>query len=564
MHRGTVRQAFHIHRLKGDACPVQSIGDGRRMGTVAHQDGHIPFLLQALLHDLQHLLRFRQVIAFPQGMYLHGGAPGLRFEGPGRRITDCAAEGIVPGRQHLGKGVVDPVHDAPGGPKVHLQAQWLQGQVPHPLFPGPQEQAHLRLAETVDGLHGIAHQEQAAPIPRLPARGQIQKQLVLVARGVLKLIHQQMVNAIVQFQGQIRGTVLVPEGAAGAQHDLRKIHLALGCEHQLQMRGGPAQDLQQRIQYLPFVFFIGGRRQHPDRSQQLFKLILKPQFFQERRHLRFLFTAGRKTCGLGDGLPPLPFPGKEQMGYPLPLWQIFSPGGRQGGQVAAAGQYGILTAILRRNAQQGQQGCRPGLQGLMDCGQPFAHCHAQGLFQSQPFIPHTQVVQPLVAPGQHIGQQLGQAFAVIVPVSQQQSQGVPRGIRALQFLQQIPGGFVIQLAGILGHGHAGPQAREQRRLSCQILTEGINGAHPQTPGVRQQLPALLPVPGQGCQSQLPCLPFIGIIRQGVRGSHAQGGNDAVAHFRSRLAGEGDGHDLFRVLHPGQQHQKTLGEQSCLS
>src|SRR5256885_7015971 len=55
------------------------------------------------------------------------------------------------------------------------------------------EQADLRVAEAVDRLHRIAHDEQRAPIALLPGGGEGFEQLELRQRGVLELIDRKSV-----------------------------------------------------------------------------------------------------------------------------------------------------------------------------------------------------------------------------------------------------------------------------------------------------------------------------------------------------------------------------------
>ena len=66
-----------------------------------------------------------------------------------------------------------------------------------------QERAHLRLAKSINRLHRIADTKHAASIALLPAGRQQPHQFELCARGVLKLVHQDVLQTIVEPQSEI-------------------------------------------------------------------------------------------------------------------------------------------------------------------------------------------------------------------------------------------------------------------------------------------------------------------------------------------------------------------------
>ena len=79
------------------------------------------------------------------------------------------------------------------------------------------EQADLGLAEAVDGLHGIAHGEEAVAVAGLPAGGEAAQQVELGARGVLEFVHQDVAQAVVQGQGQVGGGLVRAQRQAGRE-----------------------------------------------------------------------------------------------------------------------------------------------------------------------------------------------------------------------------------------------------------------------------------------------------------------------------------------------------------
>ncbi len=106
------------------------------------------------------------------------------------------------------------------------------------LARGFQKQRHLGLAETVDGLHRVAHDEERAAVALFPARGELREQLVLRHGGVLELVDEDVVDAVVEREHEIRGAVLGLEGAKRALGDLDEIGLPVRGEADLELTHG--------------------------------------------------------------------------------------------------------------------------------------------------------------------------------------------------------------------------------------------------------------------------------------------------------------------------------------
>ena len=103
-------------------------------------------------------------------------------------------------------------------------------------MPDLQKQTHFRLAKTVNGLHGVAHQKQAAPIARFPATGQALQQLHLGLAGVLELVHQQMTYGSVHAQKQLARLVRIAQGLQSTLCNLGEIDLGFLGKAQFQLR----------------------------------------------------------------------------------------------------------------------------------------------------------------------------------------------------------------------------------------------------------------------------------------------------------------------------------------
>ena len=102
------------------------------------------------------------------------------------------------------------------------------------------------------------------PIRSIPAFNEQGKQLILAARRVLKLVHQQVAPLAGHIGGQhTRFALFGVQHLPRRQAQLHEInHAALGKNHP-QFRRGIAQDEQQVQQHLPFFFAVLHRWQCP-------------------------------------------------------------------------------------------------------------------------------------------------------------------------------------------------------------------------------------------------------------------------------------------------------------
>jgi hypothetical protein len=78
---------------------------------------------------------------------------------------------ILGHRQHIREYPVHPLHDFRLRAEVREERQWIELDAGQSCAPCVQKQAHLRIAEAVDGLHRIADDEHRAPVALLPAGG---------------------------------------------------------------------------------------------------------------------------------------------------------------------------------------------------------------------------------------------------------------------------------------------------------------------------------------------------------------------------------------------------------
>ena len=95
--------------------------------------------------------------------------------------------------------------------------------VADPLLAYANKQTDIGFTKAVDRLHRIANQKECLARVRRPACGQFFQQGDLGWAGVLKLVHQQMADLIVQLLGQIGGCLRFAQRGEGALSDLRMV-----------------------------------------------------------------------------------------------------------------------------------------------------------------------------------------------------------------------------------------------------------------------------------------------------------------------------------------------------
>ena len=108
----------------------------------------------------------RQVAVPGKQRQARGGS--LRRPGAGLGLME-PGPGDTPFHHGVPEHLVGPGDQGPGGPEVGGQLKGRQGQGGSPAarqsLPGRQEQVRLGLAPAIDGLLGVPHHHQGAPVP---------------------------------------------------------------------------------------------------------------------------------------------------------------------------------------------------------------------------------------------------------------------------------------------------------------------------------------------------------------------------------------------------------------
>ena len=253
-------QRRDVHGAQAQPRPAQGRHDAVEVRAVPHEDRHGAAgpLRAGRGHEVDDAARF--VIARAIAILVHEQVPAHRLAR--QRVVECrrhreahrALRLVVARRQDAAEGAVHPVDDAPLRAEIGLQPQPVEAHVGEPLAPRAQEQAHVGLAEPVDGLHRVAHREDGAPVPGRPARGERGEQVPLASRRVLELVDEHVRQALVEGQQEVRGRGFGAERLHRAGRDLRMVDLAAFREDHEQLRRRDGQHRHHRVERRPLPF----------------------------------------------------------------------------------------------------------------------------------------------------------------------------------------------------------------------------------------------------------------------------------------------------------------------
>ncbi len=178
----------------------------------------------------------------------------------------------------LAKRVIDAIDQRRRGAEVSLEMHGFESQR---KFAGnfkadlldARKKLGIGIAEEVDGLHGIADDEAGAPLALGPGSDKVREQLMLAAAGVLKLVDQQMANAVGDGDRSVSWAARLRLSA----------HLARAAQPRCSPRPQPlrkppptrpqrlAQQCKTSAHNLPVFFGIVRRRQLTNRGERRFE-----------------------------------------------------------------------------------------------------------------------------------------------------------------------------------------------------------------------------------------------------------------------------------------------------
>ena len=401
------------------------------------------------------------------------GAVGPRIARCQRwRVTHGAAFRIIQQRKNVRKGRVNPIDDRRIGAVVAIEAQVFEGNAADAILPHAQEESDIGLAETVDGLHRITDNEQRTAVIRLPATGQLFEQFDLYRAGILKLVHQQVRDAIVERLRQIGWRLIVTESQTGARGDLDEIDLTALLKGQPQLTSRQTQQVREGFNRRPF-FIAQGRAGHllglqqgrlqsdnGDQSgQRLTQGLLEWLGYLVRRKA-FIF---RITT------TPLAAAGQQQPSQGLPARQIFQRGAKRLIPVEQFAQPFRLIGCSkahRRHQRTLQCWCQQLRQiaqiARQEVGKTGIDLSAQAGIADPPGMPY-----PLVTPCKQGNDQALEAAGIVVHEVQRRRHYLATRRRLFNHFQGAAGCRLGVGLGPIGHPRLRTEAAEIGHLARQ-------------------------------------------------------------------------------------------------
>ena len=264
----------------------------------------------------------------PRGLPVGAGShrPAQEHHGRHRRVVgrQGGVESLVRRLQprssrsdQFGEDPVDPVDDR--GDRAEVDAQ--REAVPGEAVPHPEEEPHVGPAEAVDGLLGVADEEEPAPldvqllprhrpVPRARrSAGDADGQLGLDGVGVLELVDQQ---ALVLAAEQFPGRRDVAHHLAGQHEEVVELQPAFGAPSRCTVERQPLQgrqDLGQRRL---------GHRGHDPGPRRLGVLQLRPDVGHRARPIPLGAPATGQPGGTDQQLEDGPLVGRRPELVPEP------------------------------------------------------------------------------------------------------------------------------------------------------------------------------------------------------------------------------------------------------
>ena len=164
-----------------------------------------------------------------------------RISAGGGSIAHRPVEWIVTHGKDRRKHAIKPLDHCCSGAEITAQLQVPHAWKRQGATPGGEKKTYVGIAEPINRLHRITDTEEGPAVVRLPPGCQAIEQLDLADRGILKLIHENVVETVIQQQRQIFGRILIAERAASREGQTGVIDLTASFEQQVKLGCRPGQ-----------------------------------------------------------------------------------------------------------------------------------------------------------------------------------------------------------------------------------------------------------------------------------------------------------------------------------
>jgi hypothetical protein len=172
--------------------------------------------------------------------------------------------------EDLGEDSVELVYERPGGAEVGGEGDGVEeeragaGDFKACGFDA-REEFGVGVAKEVDGLHGVADDEATAAFTLRPCGDEAAEELVLAAAGVLKLVDEDVVDAVGDREGGVRGLAVgALEDVKGDLGDFNVVDGSGFSEDYAELAGGVAEQGETGADDLPVFVGVAGWGQGAD------------------------------------------------------------------------------------------------------------------------------------------------------------------------------------------------------------------------------------------------------------------------------------------------------------
>ena len=294
-----------------------------------------------------------------------------------------------------------------------------------------QEQRHVRVAKAVDRLHRVADQEQRAPVVGLPARRQQLEQAPLRLRRVLELIDEQMLDAAIEREQQLRRRVDVPERALRRERELDEVDGTPLGEDDFELGSEAHEDDAQRVETSPLRFRVARVRQRASRLPV--RRATAPRSCSSSSSAPAVDRAAAACCGpkpsvLVGAFAPVALLRQQQGGDAAPRGERDGARRRrtlerepwlESGAQRVAGCAGGVPQQRRQFAASNASSHKA---AVAASSSSMRRCKAPSSNAPQRFRAAREQTQPLIAPRQQRGEQFFEPRAVVAEIAQQEQQ----------------------------------------------------------------------------------------------------------------------------------------------
>jgi hypothetical protein len=383
------------------------------------------------------------------------------------------------------------------------------------------EELSFGVAEEVDGLHGIADDEDGAACgigPRFDERGD---EFVLTPAGVLELVDKEVMDIVADGLGGVGGEIVfAAQNTAGDLSDLNEVDGAGFCEYCFQFCRGVAEKEKARANDLPVFFGVASGREIADVGESFVKTGDIGELVDEVFEAKLLVAMlSRESETDVDLLAEFAVIVEEQAGEAeagsASVFESLAVFAGAAGEIGSLGEIFELDCAMLACELRKLVGflCSAGdfVEELFETVEGGTNGVAEGtlemLAEGLPVFltAEDEVEHPAVALAEHSDEEVFEFLPAIISPEKESPDGVAEiGMSGIpESMKGGAGGVAIEFCGTFVDLEVVAEAGMDGLLDGEIATEGVDGGDAELRGELQEAPvALLGVPERACGESL--------------------------------------------------------------